>query len=222
VDILATESKYSMANLSEQKYGTVELQALLVQHMHELARCAELAAGPEAAGAVRAMELMADSLRHGGKILACGNGGSATDAQHLVAELVGRMSFEREALPALSMTCDGAVLTALGNDYGYDEVFARQVRGLGRAGDVLVVLSTSGRSPNVVKAAVVARQMGIRVVALTGYSADPTLELADAWIRVESRETTHIQEIHTALIHTMCLGMERMLRQQRGVNSPLD
>jgi len=133
----------------------------------------------------------------------------------LAAELVGRMSFERNALPAVSLTCDGAILTALGNDYGYEEVFARQVSGLGQRGDVLVVLSTSGRSPNIVKAVSAARAMGMGVVSMTGHSADPRLELADVWLRVDSTETTHIQEIHGALVHTICLGVERMLRHPK-------
>jgi phosphoheptose isomerase len=215
VDILATESKYSMARLSDRNLGPDSLQSLVSDHFHALARCAADAAGSMTSDAVQAMEVIADSFRNGGKVLACGNGGSATDAQHLAAELVGRMSFERNALPAISLTCDGAILTALGNDYGYDEVFARQVNGLGTRGDVLVVLSTSGRSPNVVKAASAARALGMSVISMTGHSADPSLELADAWLRVDSTETTHIQEIHGALVHTICLGVERMLRQPR-------
>jgi D-sedoheptulose 7-phosphate isomerase len=215
VDILATESKYSMARLSDRKFGLDSMQSLVADHLLALARCASDAAESLTADAVQAMELIADSFRAGGKVLACGNGGSATDAQHLAAELVGRMSFERNALPAVSLTCDGAILTALGNDYGYEEVFARQVSGLGQRGDVLVVLSTSGRSPNIVKAVSAARAMGMGVVSMTGHSADPRLELADVWLRVDSTETTHIQEIHGALVHTICLGVERMLRHPK-------
>ena len=215
MDILATESKYSMARLSDRNLGPDSMQSLVSDHLHALARCATDAAGSITSDAVQAMEVIADSFRNGGKVLVCGNGGSATDAQHLAAELVGRMSFERNALPAISLTCDGAILTALGNDYGYDEVFARQVNGLGKRGDVLVVLSTSGRSPNIVKAASAGRALGMSVISMTGHSADPSLELADAWLRVDSTETTHIQEIHGALVHTICLGVERMLRQPR-------
>jgi phosphoheptose isomerase len=179
--------------------------------MRELARLAsDYAADPDSA-TVRSIEIISGSLAGGGKVLACGNGGSASDAQHLVGELVGRVSFERRALSAVSLTADSAVVTAIGNDYGYEDVFARQVRGLGRPGDVLVVMSTSGRSLNVVNAALVAREMGMKVVALTGPSADPALELADAWMRVSSPETTHIQEIHSALVHIICLGVERNL-----------
>jgi len=204
-----------MARLSDRNLGPDSMQSLVSDHLHALARCATDAAGSITSDAVQAMEVIADSFRNGGKVLVCGNGGSATDAQHLAAELVGRMSFERNALPAISLTCDGAILTALGNDYGYDEVFARQVNGLGKRGDVLVVLSTSGRSPNIVKAASAGRALGMSVISMTGHSADPSLELADAWLRVDSTETTHIQEIHGALVHTICLGVERMLRQPR-------
>jgi D-sedoheptulose 7-phosphate isomerase len=218
VRTLATESKYSMARLPDRRLDADSFQSLVADHLEALARCANQAAGSISVDVVQAMEIIADSLRNGGKVLACGNGGSATDAQHLAAELVGRMSFERGALPAISLTCDGAILTALGNDYGYDEVFARQVNGLGRAGDVLIVLSTSGRSPNIVKAVAAARGAGMRVVSMTGHSADPSLELADAWLRVDSTETTHIQELHGALVHTLCLGVERMLRQTGAID----
>jgi D-sedoheptulose 7-phosphate isomerase len=109
------------------------------------------------------------------------------------------------------------VVTAIGNDYGYEELFARQVRGHGRPGDVLIVFSTSGRSPNVVNAVVEAGHLGMDVVALTGPTADVALQAAQAWIPVESRETTHIQEIHAAAIHIMCLGVERMLHASAGL-----
>lgn len=213
---IASGSKYSRANHPDSGLSFSDLESLFAKHMFELADRANHCGETVAPAAVQAMEIISGSLRSGGKILACGNGGSASDAQHLVAEFVGRMSFERRSLPAVCLTSDGAVLTALGNDYGYEEVFARQVRGLGKPGDVLVVLSTSGRSPNVVQAAIVARQMGLRVISLTGPSADPALELADAWLRVESFETTHIQEIHSAMVHTICLGAERLAESGDG------
>jgi phosphoheptose isomerase len=210
--MLTTESKYSMTNLTGRTHDSGVVHELVAGHLEELARLATASIEANAQPTVQAIEVIAHALRLGGKVLACGNGGSASDAQHLVGELIGRVSFERQPLAAVSLTADSAVLTALGNDYGYDEVFARQVHGLGNAGDVLVALSTSGKSANIVAAVCEARRMGMGVVAMTGPSADPALELSDSWIHVESPETTHIQEIHSALIHTICLGVERVLR----------
>jgi D-sedoheptulose 7-phosphate isomerase len=213
-DMLTTESKYVMARPSGGSTDAAMAETMVADHLQELARLASEHAVKSASATTKAISIIAGSLGSGGKVLACGNGGSAADAQHLVGELIGRVSFERKALAALSLTSDSAVLTAIGNDYGYEEIFARQIHGLGRRGDVLVALSTSGRSKNVVMAVRAARQLGMRIITMTGPSADSTIESADAWVRVESPETTHIQEIHGALVHTMCLGVERTLHRQ--------
>jgi len=128
-------------------------------------------------------------------VLACGNGGSAADAQHFVAEFIGRFLKERRPLPAVNLTSDSSIITAIGNDYSFDEVFARQVEGLGRPGDVLVAISTSGQSKNVVRAVELASRLGISVISLTGSTANVLLEQSDVWCRVESTATPHIQEI---------------------------
>ena len=147
-------------------------------------------------------------LRGGGKILACGNGGSAADAQHLAAELVGRFRDERHALAAIALTADTATLTALSNDYGFERVFARQVEALARPGDLLVLHSTSGESPNVVRAAQAARARGVEIVAFLGKSGGQLRELADIALVVPSDDTARIQELHLAIEHIICAWIE--------------
>lgn len=145
-----------------------------------------------------------ESLRGGGKVIFCGNGGSAADSQHLAAELMGRFLLDRNPLPALALTVDTSALTAIGNDYGYDDVFARQLRGIGRKGDVIFGLSTSGKSRNVVRAFEVAGEVGISRIAMTGCSESPMSEMAEVSIMVPSAQTNHIQEMHIAIGHIVC------------------
>ena len=156
-------------------------------------------------------KLVTDCLQAGGKVLACGNGGSAADAQHFVAELVGRMSRERQSLPAISLSTDPSVLTALGNDYGYDSIFARQIEGLGRPGDILMAISTSGHSPNVLRGVEAARQRGLHTVALLGEGGDPLLGDCDVCIHIPSRNAQRVQEVHTAVLHAICDHVERQI-----------
>ena len=156
-------------------------------------------------------DMLAATLAGGGKVLTCGNGGSAAGAQHLVAELVGRFECERAALPAIALTTDTSVLTALGNDFGFERVFERQVRALGRPGDVLVALTTSGRSPNVVAAARAARDLGLRTIALTGAEGGPAAEACELSLRVPSTRTARVQEGHVAIAHALCAVVEAAL-----------
>lgn len=160
-----------------------------------------------------AANLIADSLQAGGKVLACGNGGSAADAQHFVAELVGRFKHERKPLPAISLSSDPSVVTCIGNDYGYADVFARQVRGLGKRGDVLLAITTSGRSHNVLGALVSAGTLGMRGVVLMGAprGGGDSAELFPhkTCIQVPSTDTARIQELHTAILHSMCEIIEQ-------------
>src|SRR5215469_15531721 len=153
-------------------------------------------------------------LRAGGKILACGNGGSAADAQHVVAELVGRFREERRALAAIALTADTAILTAVGNDYGYERVFARQVEALARPGDLLFAISTSGNSPNVVLAARTARERGCKVAALSGARGGELAAHADFLVRAPSTVVARIQEMHTLCIHIICESLDLLLREQ--------
>lgn len=144
------------------------------------------------------------SIQSGGKIIFCGNGGSAADSQHLVAEIVGRYKKNRPAMSALSLTVDTSILTAVANDFSYDDIFARQIEGLGNKGDVLIAISTSGNSSNIIKAAQQAMNMGITVIAFTGQSGGKIKDLADILINVPSTATNHIQEMHIAVGHMMC------------------
>lgn len=144
------------------------------------------------------------ALRDGGKIIFCGNGGSAADSQHLAAELMGRFLIDRTPLPALALTVDTSALTAIGNDYGYECVFSRQLRGIGKSGDVLVGLSTSGTSKNIVKAFAEAKDMNIDCIALTGMTDNPMSDAACIALQVPSQATNHIQEMHIAIGHIIC------------------
>jgi D-sedoheptulose 7-phosphate isomerase len=156
---------------------------------------------------------MAASLRAGGKVLAFGNGGSAADAQHLAAELVGRFLRERAAWPALALSTDTSVLTAVGNDLGYESVFRRQVEAHGRPGDVAIGITTSGRSANVLAALRVARERGLITIALTGDGGGEAKALADHLIDVPHRETARVQEVHAMVIHVLCQVVEEELVQ---------
>jgi D-sedoheptulose 7-phosphate isomerase len=156
-----------------------------------------------------AADMAIECLTAGGKILFCGNGGSASDSQHLAAEMVGRFRLNRRGLAAVALTTDTSILTAVSNDFAFDEAFRRQVEALGRKGDLLVALSTSGRSPAVVKAAEEARRAGMKVLALTGEDPGPLGAAADAVIRVPSADTARVQESHIAAGHLICDLVER-------------
>ncbi|HZI84494.1 MAG TPA: phosphoheptose isomerase [Casimicrobiaceae bacterium] len=162
----------------------------------------------------RAAALMTDCLLADGKILACGNGGSAADAQHFAAEMVGRFERERPELPAISLSTDTSILTAIANDYDYAQVFAKQVRALGDSGDVLLAISTSGNSANVVAAADTARERGMRIVALTGKGGGRIGELLsaeDVHLCVPHDVTARIQEVHLLTIHCLCDAIDASL-----------
>jgi D-sedoheptulose 7-phosphate isomerase len=156
-----------------------------------------------------AVELVTAALRGGGKLLVMGNGGSAADAQHFAAELVGRFRRERAALPAIALTTDTSVLTAIGNDYGFATIFRRQVEALARPGDVICGISTSGCSPNVVQALETARKMNCRTLALTGGNGGLMRALADVAVVVPSDQTPFVQEAHLTIIHILCELIEQ-------------
>lgn len=162
----------------------------------------------------RAILLMTSTIESGGKIMACGNGGSAADAQHFAAELMGRFERERRELPAIALTTDTSILTAIGNDYSYEEVFSKQVRGIGRANDVLIAISTSGNSKNVIAAIVAAKKIGIHVVALTGNGGGKIAALLnerDVHLCVPATRTARIQETHLLMLHCLCDGVDHVL-----------
>ena len=164
----------------------------------------------------RASALLAETLRRGGKVLACGNGGSAADAQHFAAELLNRFEIERPPLAAVALTTDSSTLTSIANDYAYEEIFSKQVRGLGRRGDALLAISTSGNSRNVVAAIQVAHEIGVRVVALTGAGGGKmtaALSQDDVHICVPHKRTARIQEVHLLALHCLCDGIDYQLSQ---------
>jgi len=157
---------------------------------------------------VEAVNLCVHALREGRKILFAGNGGSAADAQHWAGELVSRFYYDRPGLPAIALTTDTSILTAIGNDYGYDYTFARQIEALGQAGDVFVAISTSGNSPNILRAAEAAKARNVKVIGFTGLGGGKLAPVADICFRIPSDETPRIQEGHEFVGHLLCALIE--------------
>jgi D-sedoheptulose 7-phosphate isomerase len=185
---------------SESLTAAILLQRSLQEHLEAINALLQSSLGEiERAGA-----LISATLNQGGKILLCGNGGSAADSQHIAAELVGRYELHRRAWPAIALTTDTSALTALSNDYGYEDVFARQVEALAKPGDLLLALSTSGTSANVIKAAETARRIGCKVIALTGAVGEPLASLCDLAVVVPSMRTSRVQEAHITIGHLWC------------------
>ncbi|MEN9313700.1 MAG: hypothetical protein RIS35_93 [Pseudomonadota bacterium] len=186
----------------------------IARHFEESARLKLAAAESLAAPIERAVELMVMALSNDRKLLACGNGGSAGDAQHFAAELVGRFERERPELAALALTTDSSILTAVANDYRFDEVFAKQVRALGQAGDVLLAISTSGNSANIIAAIEAAQERGLHIVALTGKGGGRIATMLgedDVHLCVPHDRTARIQEVHLLIIHCLCDGIDNAL-----------
>ena len=162
----------------------------------------------------KASDLIEQCLRAGNKLLICGNGGSASDAAHFATELVVRFAGDRRAYPAICLTCDGGLLTAAGNDYGFGEIFARQVAAFGLEGDVLIVLTTSGKSKNVRRALEEAKSRKLKMIAFLGRDGGSTIGLADVDLLVRSDSTARIQEAHQLLLHVLCETIESRLAQK--------
>ena len=183
----------------------------ILGHFHESAELKHQAAEQLAQPIAQAVELMFMALSNGNKILACGNGGSAADCQHFAAELVGRFERERLPLPALALTTDSSILTAIGNDYGYQDIYSKQVQAFGQSGDVLLAISTSGNSSNIVAAIEAALERDMRVVALTGKGGGAMGQLLtdmDVHICIPHDRTARIQEVHLLTIHCLCDGID--------------
>lgn len=161
-------------------------------------------------------EAIAESFKAGGKLLIIGNGGSAADAQHLAAEFVNRFEIERPPLPALALTTDTSNITSIGNDYSFDQIFSKQVRALGKEGDVLLAISTSGASKNIAKAVDSAASMGIKTIALTGKGGGLLAGKADILLNVDFKTTARIQEVHITVCHILCELVDHMLFQKGG------
>ena len=184
---------------------------MLVAGFEEHGRLLEATRRAVAEPFVRLVETCVRAVADGHKIVLFGNGGSAADAQHIAAELVGRFDSDREPVPAMALTADTSALTAIANDYGYDRVFERQLLGLGRTGDVAIGISTSGDSPNVVRALTAARGMGIAATGFTGGDGGALKDVADPALVVPSSETPRIQEMHIVVGHLLCAAIERGL-----------
>jgi D-sedoheptulose 7-phosphate isomerase len=192
----------------------INIEARISRHFQDSIETKQrmvVALTPHIAAASRAM---VDCLRQGGKILSCGNGGSAGDSQHFAAELVGRFEREREPLAAIALTTDSSILTAVANDYSFDEIFSKQVRALGKPGDILFGISTSGNSKNVVAAIAAAHAKGMRVVGMTGRSGGKIASLmqsGDVLLNVDSQVTTRIQEVHLLTLHCLCDAIDNLM-----------
>jgi len=186
----------------------------ILMHFRESAELNKKAAEQLAEPITQAVEIMFAALANGNKILACGNGGSAADCQHFAAELVGRFERERLPLPAMALTTDTSILTAVGNDYGFADIYSKQVQAFGQAGDVLLAISTSGNSTNVVQAVKAAKEREMHVVALTGKNGGMIATMLgenDAHICVPHDRTARIQEVHLLTIHCICDGIDDAL-----------
>ena len=200
--------------MGHAEQGAAALATRIAAHFSESASLKLEAQKTLAGPLARSIEKMTAALSAGGKILACGNGGSAADAQHFAAELVNRFEIERPPLAAVALTTDTSTLTSIANDYDYVQVFEKQLRAIGRRGDVLLAISTSGNSPNVVAAIDAAHQLGIGVVALTGRGGGKmaaALNAADVNICVPHDRTVRIQEVHLLALHCICDGIDFQL-----------
>lgn len=209
------EEALSLAHNNEMDKNTIEqLRARASEHFLESIAVKQAAEKTLPEAVARGVIAMANCLRSGGKIMACGNGGSAADAQHFAAELIGRFERERQELAAIALTTDSSILTAVGNDYSYEEIFSKQVRGLGKEGDILLGISTSGNSKNVVKAIEAAKKMGIKIIALTGNGGGKIADLLDEndiHLCAPSTRTARIQETHLVLLHGLCDGVDHLM-----------
>jgi D-sedoheptulose 7-phosphate isomerase len=197
----------------------MELLARLAEAVADARRLMERLVSEQGEAVAVSARLLADTLRAGGKILIFGNGGSAADAQHLAAEFVNRFQIERPPLAALALTTDTSVLTSIANDYAFAEVFAKQVRALGRPGDVAWGISTSGSSSNVVLALEAARALGLKTLALSGGDGGPVAAHAEVAIVVPSRNTPRIQEVHITVGHVLCDLVDYLLFPEKFVET---
>ena len=197
--------------MSTESIAGTPMKAQITQRLRDLAAVAANAAEQLGPDVERAAVMMREVLRHGGTLFFCGNGGSAADAQHLATEYVVRYMKNRRALPAIALTTDTSLITAVGNDLGFDEIFARQVEALVTARDALVIHSTSGTSPNVIKAAEAARRKGAQVIAFSSRDGGQLRSIADHSIVVPTERTDRAQEIHLCIEHAICEILETEL-----------
>jgi len=207
-------SRVEFAAMGHAEQGAAALATRIAAHFSEAASLKLQASKTLAEPLARSIEIMVASLSAGGKILACGNGGSAADAQHFAAELVNRFEAERPPLASIALTTDSSTLTSIANDYDFNQIFEKQVRAIGRKGDVLLAISTSGNSPNVLAAIRAAHELGIAVVALVGRDGGKiaaALKGSDVNVCVPHERTARIQEVHLLALHCICDGIDFQL-----------
>ena len=164
---------------------------------------------------LNASKLIVKAFKSGNKVLMCGNGGSASDAQHFAAELIGRFKSNRPSFAAISLNTDTSALTAIANDYDFTDVFSRQVEGIGKKGDILLAISTSGNSKNIIKAAIQAKKQKLNIISLTGFNTSVLEKNSDLCIKVPSKVTSHIQELHIIVVHLLCTLIEKQFFEKR-------
>ena len=192
----------------------MDIQSRVIRHFQDSIETKQRVLTALAPAIAKASHAMVECLKNGGKILTCGNGGSAGDSQHFAAELIGRFEREREELAAIALTTDTSILTAVANDYSFDAIFSKQVRGLGKSGDVLFAISTSGNSKNVVAAIEAAHLKGMHVVGMTGRNGGKIAGLmaaGDVLLNVDSQVTTRIQEVHLLTLHCLCDAIDNLM-----------
>lgn len=192
----------------------MDLTTLINSHFNDSAAAIQSSTAVLSESTAAAVELLFATLTNNGKILACGNGGSAADAQHFIAELVGRFERDRLPLAGIALNTDTSILTAVGNDYGFDRIFERQVAALGQTGDILVAISTSGNSQNVIRAIQIAHERDMVVIALTGKGGGDIANMlaeTDIHLCVPQQRTMRIQEVHIVLLHALCDGIDALL-----------
>ena len=199
---------------SELELSLLSLRSQIAETLHESIAVKRAIAEQLIEQICTAAEWMISTLRTGHKLLLFGNGGSAADAQHVAAELIGRFEKERRPLPAIALTTNTSILTALGNDYGVDTIFARQIEALGQTGDLAIAISTSGNSPGILAGAKAARARGLRVIGLTGEDGGQLAGLCDLALCIPSRRTARIQEGHISIFHALCEVTEAALLDQ--------
>ena len=188
---------------------------IIKESLLESAELKRTVAETMADGIEKAIEAICSDLKSGKKVLLMGNGGSAADAQHIAGELVGRFKKERKAIPAISLSTDTSILTAIGNDYGFEKVFERQIEALGNKGDVVIGISTSGNSENVYRAMKLAKKMGLTTIGLLGNDGGKIKNLSDIALVVPSKNTPRIQETHITIGHIICEGVERIISNEQ-------
>lgn len=195
----------------------IKVNDMVADHFRRSCEALERAANDSSlrASIDKISQAITQAFRAGNKLLIAGNGGSAADAQHIAGEFLSRLNFDRNPLPAIALTTDSSVLTAIGNDYGFDKAFERQVRGLGRKGDIFIAISTSGNSPNILAALKAAREQGVITVGMTGNRQSAMTALCDLCLAAPSEETPLIQQIHIVAAHAICGVVERDLFGQK-------